>query len=67
MLLSLLMITSKHMLILSEDNSYNKGDSFTIITVSTDPFCMTSASPYPRSGTPYKKIKSKMKGYIFLM
>lgn len=52
MLLSLLMITSKHMLILSEDNSYNKGDSFTLITVTTDPFCMTSASPYPKSGTP---------------
>ena len=54
MLLGLLMITSKHMLILSEDNILiiEVTHSFILITVSTDPFCMTSASPYPKSGTP---------------
>ena len=69
MLLGLLMITSKHMLILSEDNILiiEVTHSFILITVSTDPFCMTSASPYPKSGTPWKKMKPKMKGDIFLM
>ena len=30
MLFGLLMITSKHMLILSEDNSYNKGETVSL-------------------------------------